>query len=432
MDDEIRGEIRNLVSKYYKEVLSKKARHKIPASGKVFDENEMINAVDAVLDGVWTHGRFAVEFEKRMSSFLGAGHCMITNSGSSANLIAVSMLFSPEIENHLSIGDEIITAAAGFPTTINPIIQNGGVPVLVDIKKDTYNIDEDMVEVAITGKTKAIIAAHTLGNPFNLKKIKAICENHGLFLIEDCCDALGAKYSGRHVSTFGDAATFSFYPAHHITMGEGGAVVTNSGIMKKSMESIRDWGRDCWCMPGVDNTCGKRFSWKLGGLPEGYDHKYTYSRLGYNLKATDMQAAIGLAQLDKLPAFIEARKRNFMALKSALSEFDCLSFAESEPAAEPSWFGFIISLEEGCGFAREQLTGFLEKNGIMTRLIFAGNITKQPYFKNCRIKYRISGSLENSDHAMRNAFWIGVYPGISGQDIRHIHETFKKFFRDIK
>ncbi|MBI2579910.1 MAG: lipopolysaccharide biosynthesis protein RfbH [Candidatus Aenigmarchaeota archaeon] len=430
MDDKIRAEIRGLVSKYYREVLSKKPRHRIPASGKVFDENEMINAVEAALDGVWTHGRFAVAFERKMSSFLGVDHCVITNSGSSANLLAVSALFSPEIG--LNRGDEIITAAAGFPTTINPIIQNGGVPVFVDVKKNTYNIDESLIEDAISERTRAIFAAHTLGNPFNVEKIKSLCKEHGLFLIEDCCDALGARYGGRCVSTFGDLATFSFYPAHQITMGEGGAVVTGSDVMKKVVESIRDWGRDCWCMPGVDNTCGKRFEWNLGDLPEGYDHKYTYSRLGYNLKATDFQAAIGLAQLDKLPSFIDARKKNFAALKSALSEFDCLSFAESEPPAEPCWFGFVIGLNDGCGFTREQMTGFLEKNGIMTRLIFAGNITRQPYFRNYKINYKVSGSLDNSDYAMRNAFWIGVYPGITENDVSHIYETFRKFMGDIK
>ncbi|MBI2589897.1 lipopolysaccharide biosynthesis protein RfbH [Candidatus Berkelbacteria bacterium] len=427
MEKELREEIRKKVAEYYNEVLTKKQSHKIPASGKVFDEKEMVNAVDAVLDGVWTHGRFAVAFEKAISSFLGAKHCVITNSGSSANLLAASVLFSHEVENRIRKGDEIITAAAGFPTTANPVIQNGGIPVFVDIKEDTYNIDESLVEDAITDKTKAIMTAHTLGNPFNLDKIMSICKKHGLFLIEDCCDALGSKYRGKYVSTFGDLATFSFYPAHHITMGEGGAVVMNSDILEKCAESIRDWGRDCWCMPGVDNTCGKRFSWKLGGLPEGYDHKYTYSRLGYNLKATDMQAAIGLAQLGKLPSFIEARKRNSGALRSALSEFDCLAFAESEPGAEPSWFGFIIRLKEGCGFSREQLTGFLEKNGIVTRLVFAGNLTKQPYLFSGNIDYRISGSLEKSDIAMKNTFWIGVWPGITEHDISYIYETFRKF-----
>ena len=414
--DETKEDILRLVSRYYREVMSKKPRTKIPASGKIFDEKEVMNAVEAALDGVWTHGRFALAFEKKLSSFLGMKHCLLTNSGSSANLLAVSSL-------GIKKGDEIITPAAGFPTTVNPIIQNGGVPVFVDVKENTFNIDEDAIENAITDKTRAVIAAHTLGNPFNLDKIKSLCKKHGLFLIEDCCDALGSRYRDRYVSTFGDISTFSFYPAHHITMGEGGAVVTDSDSMKKTIESIRDWGRDCWCAPGVDNTCGKRFGWKLGCLPEGYDHKYTYSRLGYNLKATDFQAAIGLAQLDKLPSFEEARKKNFSALKARLSEFECLSFADSEPGADPSWFGFPIRLS---GHRREDLTGFLEKNGIVTRLVFAGNITKQPYFKD--IEHRISGSLDSSDYIMNNAFWIGVYPGITQHDIEHIHETFRKFF----
>ncbi|MDI6720939.1 MAG: lipopolysaccharide biosynthesis protein RfbH [Candidatus Aenigmarchaeota archaeon] len=429
--NEIREKIRELISQYYRDAVSKTPRPKIPASGKVFDEKEMINAVDAVLDGVWTHGRFAIAFEKNLSSLLGASYCMITNSGSSANLLAISSLFSPEIG--LKRGDEIITAAAAFPTTVNPIVQNGAVPVFVDIKEGTYNIDENLIEDAITDKTKAIISAHTLGNPFNLDKVTSICKKYNLFLIEDCCDALGARYNGKYVSSFGDLATFSFYPAHQITMGEGGAVATSNDALKRAVESIRDWGRDCWCMPGVDNTCGKRFSWQLGDLPEGYDHKYTYSRLGYNLKATDMQAAIGLAQLEKLPSFIEKRRNNFNTLKNHLSEFEnYFSFAASEPSADPCWFGFVIKLRKGCPFRREEITGFLEKNGIVTRLIFAGNIVKQPYFKNYGINYRVSGPLKNSDDTMLNAFWIGVYPGITENDINYIYMTFKKFLSDAK
>ncbi len=432
--DEIRNQIKELAVKYYDCSFKNRKKDRIYASGKIFDEKELLNGIDAVLDGVWTHGRFSEIFQKSLSNFLGIRHAIITNSGSSANLLAVSSLFVHDLgKNKMNQGDEIITTASGFPTTINPIIQNGAIPVFVDIKKDTFNIDESLVEDAISDKTRAIVVAHTLGNPINISKITEICKEHGLFLVEDSCDALGSKYDGRYVSTFGDIGTFSFYPAHQITTAEGGAIVTGNPTLKKAVESIRDWGRDCWCMPGVDNTCGKRFSWKLGDLPEGYDHKYTYSRIGYNLKGNDILAAIGIAQLEKLPLFIEKRKKNYDMLRKCLTEFnDYFYFQEKERLTEPCWFGFLITLREDAGFTRNEIIKFLEDNGISTRLLFGGNITKQPYFKNYDIKYRISGKLINTDNAMKNSFWIGVYPGITEYDIHYIYEKFKEFINGKK
>ncbi len=431
--EEIKKQIKELAIKYYEEAFSKRKKDRIYASGKIFDEKEIVNGIDAVLDGVWTHGRFSETFQKKLSEFLGIKYAMITNSGSSANLLAVSSLFAHDLgEKKLKAGDEIITTPAGFPTTINPIIQNRAVPVFVDIKTGTYNIDESLIEDAISDRTKAIVVAHTLGNPFNIGKITEICKEHGLFLVEDSCDALGSEYDGRYVSTFGDVGTFSFYPAHQITTAEGGAVVTNNPILKKAVESIRDWGRDCWCLPGIDNTCGKRFSWKLGELPEGYDHKYTYSRIGYNLKGNDILAAIGLAQMEKLPSFIEKRRRNFELLKKQLSEFqDYFYFQEKEKLSEPCWFGFLITLREGAGFSRNEITEFLEKNKISTRLLFGGNIIRQPYFRNYDIKHRVYGELENSDFAMKNSFWIGVYPGITEDDITYVYEKVKEFIKTV-
>lgn len=432
--EEIKKQIKELAIKYYEEAFSKRKKDRIYASGKIFDEKEIVNGIDAVLDGIWTHGRFSETFQKKLSEFLGIKHAITANSGSSANLLAISSLFAHDLgEKKMKAGDEIITTPAGFPTTINPIIQNRAVPVFIDIKTGTYNIDENLIEDAISEKTKAIVVAHTLGNPFNISKITEICKEHDLFLVEDSCDALGSKYNGRYVSTFGDLGTFSFYPAHQITTAEGGAVVTSNPILKKAVESIRDWGRDCWCLPGIDNTCGKRFSWKFGELPEGYDHKYTYSRIGYNLKGNDILAAIGLAQMEKLPSFIEKRKRNFELLKKRLSEFqDYFYFQEKEKLSEPCWFGFLITLREGAGFSRNEIIEFLEKNRISTRLLFGGNIIRQPYFRNYDIKYRVSGKLENSDSAMKNSFWIGVYPGITEDDITYVYEKIKEFFKTRK
>lgn len=391
----------------------------VPPSGKLLDAAEIKMMVDASLDGWLTTGRFNAEFEKKLAAFIGVKHLITVNSGSSANLVAFSTLTSPKLgERAIRQGDEVIGVAAGFPTTVNPIIQFGAVPVFVDVDRLTHNIDASKIEAAITPKTKAIMLAHSLGNPFNLDVVTALCKKHGLWLVEDCCDALGSTYRGQMVGTFGDIATLSFYPAHHITMGEGGAVFTNNDELKTIAESFRDWGRDCYCPPGKDNTCGKRFCWKLGSLPEGYDHKYTYSHLGYNLKITDMQAACGLAQLDKAPAFIQARKDNFAFLKARFA--DCEEFLHLPQATEhsdPSWFGFPITLKEGCPVSRLDLLTYLDQNKVGTRLLFAGNLTRQPYMQGQT--YRVSGDLTNTDNVMNNTFWIGVQPALSREMLEY-------------
>jgi CDP-6-deoxy-D-xylo-4-hexulose-3-dehydrase len=385
----------------------------IPPSGKLIDASELKNMVEASLDGWLTTGRFNAEFEKKLANFIGIKHLITVNSGSSANLIAFSTLTSPKLgERAIKKGDEVIGVAAGFPTTVNPILQFGAVPVFVDVERVNHNIDVSKIEAAISPKTKAIMLAHSLGNPFNLDVVTAICKKYNLWLIEDCCDALGTTYRGQMVGTFGDIATLSFYPAHHITMGEGGAVFTNHEELKVIAESLRDWGRDCYCAPGKDNTCGKRFCWKLGDLPEGYDHKYTYSHLGYNLKITDMQAACGLAQLEKAAKFIQARKDNFAFLKKRLK--DCEEFVHlPEPTehSDPSWFGFPITLKENCPVTRLDLLTYLDQNKVGTRLLFAGNLTRQPYMIGAN--YRISGDLTNTDIVMNNTFWIGVQPSLT-------------------
>jgi CDP-4-dehydro-6-deoxyglucose reductase, E1 len=385
----------------------------VPPSGKLLDARELKNMVEASLDGWLTTGRFNVEFEKKLAAFIGVKHLITVNSGSSANLVAFSTLTSPKLgDRAIRQGDEVIGVAAGFPTTVNPIIQFGAVPVFVDVDRLTHNIDASKIEAAITPKTKAIMLAHSLGNPFNLDVVTELCKKYKLWLVEDCCDALGSTYRGKMVGTFGDIATLSFYPAHHITMGEGGAVFTNSDELKVIAESFRDWGRDCYCPPGKDNTCGKRFCWKLGDLPEGYDHKYTYSHLGYNLKITDMQAACGLAQLEKAARFIQARKDNFSFLKARLK--DCEEFIDLPQATEhsdPSWFGFPVTLKENCPVTRLDLLTYLDQNKVGTRLLFAGNLTRQPYMANAR--YRISGELSNTDNVMNNTFWIGVQPSLT-------------------
>lgn len=385
----------------------------VPPSGKLLDAAELKYMVEASLDGWLTSGRFNAEFEKKLAAFIGVKHLITVNSGSSANLVAFSTLTSPKLgERAIRQGDEVIGVAAGFPTTVNPIIQFGAVPVFVDVDRFTHNIDVTKIEAAITPKTKAIMLAHSLGNPFNLDVVTALCKKYGLWLVEDCCDALGSTYRGQMVGTFGDISTLSFYPAHHITMGEGGAVFTNNDELKAIAESFRDWGRDCYCPPGQDNTCGKRFCWKLGSLPEGYDHKYTYGHLGYNLKITDMQAACGLAQLDKAPAFIQARKDNFAFLKKRLS--DCEEFVNLPQATEhsdPSWFGFPITLKENCPVNRLDLLTYLDQNKVGTRLLFAGNLIRQPYMQGQT--YRVSGDLTNTDNVMNNTFWIGVQPALS-------------------
>ncbi len=385
----------------------------VPPSGKLLDASERKNMVEAALDGWLTTGRFNAEFEKKLAAFIGVKHAITVNSGSSANLVAFNTLTSPRLgARAIRQGDEVIGVAAGFPTTVNPILQFGAVPVFVDVDRLTHNIDASKIEAAISPKTRAIMLAHSLGNPFNLDVVTALCKKYNLWLVEDCCDALGTTYRDQMVGTFGDIATLSFYPAHHITMGEGGAVFTNSDELKTIAESFRDWGRDCYCQPGKDNTCGKRFCQKLGDLPQGYDHKYTYSHLGYNLKITDMQAACGLAQLEKVSDFIRARKANFAFLKERLK--DCEEFVHLPQATEhsdPSWFGFPITLKENCPVTRLDLLTYLDQHKIGTRLLFAGNLTRQPYMIGA--KYRISGDLTNTDNVMNNTFWIGVQPALT-------------------
>jgi CDP-6-deoxy-D-xylo-4-hexulose-3-dehydrase len=384
----------------------------VPPSGKQIGGEELRSMVDASLDGWLTTGRFNDAFEVELARFIGVQHVLTVNSGSSANLVAFSTLTSPQLGSRaIKPGDEVIGVAAGFPTTVNPIIQCGAVPVFVDVDLGTYNIAADQIEAAITPKTKAIMLAHTLGNPYNLEAVLGLCQKYNLWLVEDCCDALGSTYQGRHVGTFGDIGTVSFYPAHHITMGEGGAVFTNNPQLKKIAESFRDWGRDCYCPPGRDNTCGKRYCWKMGSLPEGYDHKYTYSHIGYNLKITDMQAACGLAQLKKLSKFIARRRENFDYLKERLktcSEF--LLLPEATPGSEPSWFGFPITLRTGAPVGRVELLDYLTQNNIGTRLLFAGNLIRQPSMQNQQ--YRVSGKLTNTDIIMNDTFWIGVQPAL--------------------
>jgi CDP-6-deoxy-D-xylo-4-hexulose-3-dehydrase len=399
----------------------------IPPSGKLIGEQEIQNMVSASLDGWLTAGRFNAEFEKKLAEFLGVKHAITVNSGSSANLVAFSALTSPKLgERAIKQGDEVIGVAAGFPTTVNPIIQFGAIPVFVDVDKITHNIDSSKIEAAISPKTKAIMLAHSLGNPFNLDVVTALCKKYNLWLVEDCCDALGTLYNGKMVGTFGDIATLSFYPAHHITMGEGGAVFTNNDELKLIAESFRDWGRDCYCPPGKDNTCGKRFCWKLGNLPEGYDHKYTYSHLGYNLKITDMQAACALAQLEKAHEFIKARKSNFKYLKDRLKSCEeFLQLPEATEGADPSWFGFPITLKESCPVSRLDLLTYLDQHKIGTRLLFAGNLTRQPYMIGGN--YRISGELINTEIVMNNTFWIGVQPALNREELQFVVDKIESF-----
>ena len=430
--EQIRDQIASLVSQYaaekYAPTQFEAGVSVIPPSGKVIGERELQLMVEASLDGWLTTGRFNEEFERKLADFIGVKHLITVNSGSSANLVAFSALTSPKLgDRAIKKGDEVIGVAAGFPTTVNPVVQFGAVPVFVDVDMSTHNINAELVETAITPKTKAIMLAHTLGNPFNLEKIKAICEKHNLWLVEDCCDALGAKYNGQHVGTFGDIATVSFYPAHHITMGEGGAVFTNDAQLASIAESFRDWGRDCYCKPGCDNTCGTRFSTQLGTLPAGYDHKYTYSHLGYNLKITDMQAACGLAQLERLPEFIQARNANYAYLKNKLASLtDFLDVAEPTANSTPSWFGFPITLKEGAGVERVELTKFLDQNNIGTRLLFAGNLIRQPYFQG--LEYRVASDLSNTDNTMNNTLWLGIYPGLGTEHLDFIAEKLEEFF----
>lgn len=399
----------------------------IPYAGRIYDEKEIISLVDSALDFWLTAGRYANQFETEFAEFLGVKHCLLTNSGSSANLLAVSALTSPKLgERRLKPGDEVITVAAAFPTTVNPIIQNNLIPVFVDVDLGTYNIQAEKIEDAVSDKTKAIFIAHTLGNPFNLKAVMEIAEKYDLWVIEDNCDALGSKYNGQYTGTFGHIATFSFYPPHHMTMGEGGALVTNDTQLKRLIESFRDWGRDCWCGPGCDNSCNKRFGLQLGELPFGYDHKYIYSHIGYNLKVTDMQAAIGVEQLKKLPSFIEARKQNFKILYDGLKEYtDYFILPEIEPNTEPSWFGFLLTVRKDAGFSKTDIVTYLEKNKIATRMLFAGNLTRHPCFEG--VEYRICGELANTDRVMNDTFWIGVYPGLTKKMIEYMIKKIEVF-----
>jgi len=430
--DMLRQEISQLVERYAQIALAAKpfvaGESVIPPSGKVIGARELQLMVEASLDGWLTTGRFNAEFEKKLAEFLGVKYLLSVNSGSSANLVAFSTLTSPKLgDRAIKRGDEVIGVAAGFPTTVNPIVQFGAIPVFVDVDMATHNINADLIEAAITPKTKAIMLAHTLGNPFNLGKVKALCEKYNLWLVEDCCDALGATYDGQMVGTFGDIATLSFYPAHHITMGEGGAVFTNNAQLRLIAESFRDWGRDCYCAPGCDDTCGNRFGQKFGSLPQGYDHKYVYAHLGYNLKITDMQAACGLAQLDRAQEFIDTRKRNFKMLKDRLSSLsDFLEVAEATPNSDPSWFGFPVTLKESSGVNRVDLLKFLDQNKIGTRLLFAGNLTRQPYFHD--VEYRVVGDLANTDRTMNQTFWLGVQPSLGQEHFDYVGEKLEEFF----
>jgi CDP-6-deoxy-D-xylo-4-hexulose-3-dehydrase len=399
----------------------------VPVSGKVVGEADMRSLVDSALDMWLTTGRFNAAFEEKLAARLGVRHVLTTNSGSSANLLALSALTSPMLRGRaLKPGDEVITCATGFPTTVNPSLQYGLVPVFVDIDIPTYNIKPDLIEAAVSEKTRAIMVAHTLGNPFDLDVVMRIAKQHNLWVIEDCCDALGATYDGQLVGTFGDVGTLSFYPAHHITMGEGGAVFTKSNVLKRLIESMRDWGRDCWCEPGKDNTCGKRFGHKLGSLPKGYDHKYTYSHCGYNLKITDMQAAVGVSQLDRLTEFVEARKRNFGLLSQLFREFEeYFILPEATPRSAPSWFGFLLTVRDGAPFKRDDLIRHLDAHKIGTRLLFGGNLTRQPYMSG--YQYRTVGDLANSNIVTESTFWIGLFPGISSDHISYVGDVVRNF-----
>lgn len=429
----IKNKILELVKKYYNVSYKKLPCDKVPVSGKVYDDKELKNLVEASLDGWWTEGKVTNKFEKKFCKFLGVKHTIVVNSGSSANLLALKTLTSQKLgEKRLKDGDEVITVAAGFPTTINPIIQCNCIPVFCDVNLSTYNVDIEQLKKAVSKKTKAILLAHTLGNPFNVEEVIKLCKKYNLWLIEDNCDSLGSRYNNQLTGTFGDLSTHSFYPAHHITMGEGGAVCTNNNELAKIARSIRDWGRDCWCQTGQDNSCRKRFEWKLGELPYGYDHKYIYSEIGYNLKNTDLNVAIGLAQMEKLNSFIEIRKRNFALLKNKLSKFqNYFILPEATENSDPSWFGFPITLKDNCPFTRKDILKYLNENNIGTRLLFGGNITKQPYFIENKIKYRIVCNLKNTDLIMNNTFWIGVYPGITEEKINYIMSIFDKFIKKL-
>jgi CDP-6-deoxy-D-xylo-4-hexulose-3-dehydrase len=426
---QLRERILAMVAEYWAEAFASAefipGETPVPVAGRVFDASEIQHLVDSSLDFWLTTGRFAERFEREFARFFDRRFSVLLNSGSSANLLALSALTSPKLGNRrLQPGDEVITVAAGFPTTVNPIIQCGLIPVFVDIEVPTYNIDIRQLESARSDRTRAVMLAHTLGNPFDLQAVKSFTDHHGLWLIEDCCDAVGSTYDGKLVGTFGDLATTSFYPAHHITMGEGGAVLGDVPLLKTLVESFREWGRDCWCDPGKANTCGKRFDWCLGELPHGYDHKYIYSHIGYNLKATDMQAAVGVAQLKKLPDFINARKRNFATLRAGLSDLkEFFVLPEATANSDPSWFGFPLLVRPNAPFSRAEVIAFLEEKKIASRALFGGNLTRQPAYKD--VRYRTIGNLPNSDLVMNQLFWIGVYPGLTTQMLDYVIESFR-------
>jgi CDP-6-deoxy-D-xylo-4-hexulose-3-dehydrase len=403
----------------------------IPPAGKVLEEDDLIALIDSSMDLWLTTGRFAKEFEKKFAEFMQQKFCLLVNSGSSANLVAFSTLTSPSLGNEaVKAGDEVITVAAGFPTTVNPIIQNGCIPVFVDVELDTHQINIEELKKALSSKTSVVMLAHTLGNPFNVAAVKKFCDENNLWLIEDCCDAVGGLYQGKPVGTFGDLATVSFYPAHHMTMGEGGAVLTNDSKLKKIAESFRDWGRDCWCPTGVDNTCGKRFSWKTGELPEGYDHKYIYTHIGYNLKVTDMQAAMGLSQLRKLDSFISKRNENTQYLIKKLEHLrSFISLPVASHDSVPSWFGFPITIKDEIKLPRKKLIKFLEANKIGTRLLFGGNLIRQPLYQHT--EKRIIGNLSNTDKIMNNTFWIGIYPALGKEHMDYMAIKIEEGIREL-
>ena len=435
--EELKQDILEKVGEYYRLVHAPKAeaefipgKSRVNYAGRVYDEREMTNLVDSALEFWLTYGRYSRQFEKGLADYLGVRFALLVNSGSSANLLAFMTLTSPLLKDRqVKRGDEVITVAAGFPTTIAPIIQYGAVPVFVDIELETANVAVDQLERALSPKTKAVMLAHTLGNPFDLKAVKAFCEKHGLWLIEDNCDALGSKYDGKFTGTWGDIGTSSFYPPHHMTMGEGGAVYTNDPLLKKIALSMRDWGRDCWCESGVDNTCGCRFTRQFGQLPVGYDHKYVYSHFGYNLKATDLQAAVGCAQLEKFPGFVEKRKANYVRLYAALKGLPQLRVFRPYPESEPSWFGFLMTVRPDAGFTRNDLAKHLEAANIQTRNLFAGNIVKHPCFEMLRegVDYRIAAPLVNTDTVMNSSLWIGLYPGMGDEKLDYMAKTIRAF-----
>ena len=434
---ELKQEILEKTKEYYR-LVHEPAHHakfepgksRVNYAGRVFDEHEMVNLVDSSLDFWLTYGAYSKKFEKEFAKMLGVKWAFLVNSGSSANLLAFFALTSPLLkERRIKKGDEVITVAAGFPTTVAPIVQYGAVPIFVDMELEYFNIDHTKLELALSPKTKAVMVAHTLGNPFNIKAVKEFCDKHDLWLIEDNCDALGSLYNGKPTGTWGDIGTSSFYPPHHMTMGEGGATYTNNPLLKKIMLSMRDWGRDCWCESGVDNTCKKRFSQKFGELPIGYDHKYVYSHFGFNLKVSDMQAAVGCAQIEKFPTFVARRKENFKRLYDGLKDIKELILVTPQPNSDPSWFGFMMTVADGAKFSRNDLSEYVEKAGIQTRNLFAGNMTRHPLFADLQVgkDYRVVGELKNTDKIMNDSFWIGVYPGMSAEKIKYIIDVIVRF-----